>query len=406
MQKWSYGNHPMWLIINKHLRMIAISVYKLTLKMCFLFLELIISKNRNYWCFCTWKGYWHTMDNPRAIFEVVKNNPDITKIILQKDKGADLTSGVNVKFIEAESFKGVYYTACSKVILLGYSLSGLSSYGSLLTTRHSIIQLWHGIPLKRIGMLFPEETFWSKETARYSATVCSSKCDKNFMKQAFAPIPENRVWQCGLPRNDTILIDEKYLAEDYLSMLQELRDRINGRKLVLYAPTWRIEIANRYNFSENELGQLNELLKTYNAVFAIRGHSNTRAHQLIDLESGETRIIDVNNVPDVNILLRLTDILITDYSSIYIDFLITERPILHFTYDLDQYYKERGFLYDIETAFASEESLNFSQLLSKLEAALSGGISDANRYRRAKELFHDHVENSSSCVVENIKEIS
>lgn len=393
----------MWVLKNKSIRKTARLIYTLVLKIVFFFLEFILPKNKNYWCFCTWSGYPHTMDNPRAVFEVVKNDPEITKIILLKDDGVCSPEGVNVKFIEAESLKGAYYTARSKVILLGYSLAGLSSYSHWLTARHFIIQLWHGIPLKKICMLFPEEQFWSKETVKYAATVCSSKSDKNFMKQAFSPIVENRVWQCGLPRNDIILMDEKSLAEDYLSMLQILRERVNGRTLVLYAPTWRIDSANSYSFSDDELARLNKVLDSHDAVLAIRGHSNVRTHQLMKLQSNDTRIIDVNNVPDVNILLRLTDILITDYSSIYIDFLITGKPILHFTYDLAEYYKERGFLYDIDDAFASQECLNFDQLLNNLEETLSKGIVDEDRYWSVKELFHDNTGNASVSVVENIK---
>ena len=315
------------------------------------------------------------------------------------------SKGVNVKFVDAESLKGAYYAARSKVILLGYSLAGLSSYSYLLTARHSIIQLWHGIPLKRIGMLFPEETFWPKETVKYAATVSSSTSDKNFMAQVFSPLAEDRVWQSGLPRNDIILMDEKKLPDDYLSMLQTLRERVNGRTLVLYVPTWRIDSANRYSFSDNELTRLNKVLDSHDAVLAIRGHSNVRAKKLMNVKSSDTRIIDVNNVPDVNILLRLTDILITDYSSIYIDFLITGKPILHFTYDLEEYYKERGFLYDINDAFASQEVLSFDDLLNNLDNTLSKGISDENRYVRVKELFHEYVGNGSAGVVENIKEI-
>ena len=395
----------MWVLKNKSIRKNARLIYTLVLKIIFFFLEYILPKNINYWCFCTWSGYPHTMDNPRAIFEVVKNDPEITKIILFKDTGVPSQEGINVKFVDAESLKGVYYTARSRVILLGYSLAGLSSYSDLLTARHSIIQLWHGIPLKRIGMLFPEETFWSKETVKYAATVSSSTSDKNYMAKVFSPLAEDRVWQSGLPRNDIILMDENNLPDDYLSMLKTLRELINGRTLVLYVPTWRIDSANRYDFSDEELARLNKVLESHDAVLAIRGHSNVRANKLMNVKSSDTRIVDVNNVPDVNILLRLTDILITDYSSIYIDFLITGKPILHFTYDLDEYYKERGFLYDINDAFASQEVLSFDDLLENLDDALSNGISDENRYARVKHLFHEYVGNGSAGVVENIKEI-
>ena len=380
-------------------------IYTLILKVIFLFLEYTLPKNKNYWCFCTWQGYAHTMDNPRAVFEVIKNDPKITKIVLLKDVGEHSQEGVNVKFIEAESLRGVFYIARSKIVLLGYSIVGLSSYSHLLTNRHYIIQLWHGIPLKKIGMLFPEEKFWPKETVKYAATVCSSVADKRFMVQVFSPLAKDRVWQCGLPRNDIILMEEKSLSDDYLSMLQALRKRINGRVLVLYAPTWRTNSANRYNFSDTELVRLNKVLGLYDAVLAIRGHSNVRAHRLIELQANDTRIIEVNNVPDVNILLRLTDVLVTDYSSIYIDFLITGKPILHFTYDLAEYYKERGFLYDINDAFASQEFFDFDQLLNHLEEALSNGVADRGRYQRAKVLFHDHPDKSSVRVVENIKNI-
>lgn len=395
----------MSLLKNKTIRRKVGLIYVFLIKVTFFLLEYMLPKDKNYWCFCTWQKFPHTMDNPRAIFEVVKNDPDITKIVLFKDSGVPSLEGVNVKFIDAESFKGAYYVARSKVILLGYSIAGLASYASLLTTRHSIVQLWHGIPLKRIGMLFPEETFWPAETAKYAATVCSSPSDKNFMEQVFSPIDKSRVWQSGLPRNDIILMDENKLPGDYLAMLQDVRERVNGRRLVLYVPTWRIDSANRYDFSDKELADLDKVLEKYDAVLAIRGHSNVRANKLMDLQDNETRIIDVSNVPDVNILLRLTDVLITDYSSIYIDFLVTEKPILHFTYDLEEYYKERGFLYDIDDAFASKEVLSFDQLLGNLDETLSMGIADVDRYQRVKVLFHEYSENGSAGVVENIKNI-
>ena len=120
----------------------------------FLIIEYILPKKNNYWCFCSWERHYHTLDNPRAVFERVKNDAEIKKIILiKKDPRQNDLDGKNVVFVDPDSLLGIYHVARSKVILLAYSLSGLCNYSEHITTRHLIIQLWHGIPLKKIGKL-------------------------------------------------------------------------------------------------------------------------------------------------------------------------------------------------------------------------------------------------------------
>ena len=345
------------------------------------------------------------MDNVRAVFEVVKNDASLTKIILLQGQAPPTWSieGANVKFVQELSLQGVFYLARAKVYLMGTSLQGFTNFHALVGNKHKIIQLWHGVPLKRIGKLFPPETFWQVETGKYSATVCSSPSDQLFMQQAFAPLPLERVWQTGLPRNDFILAADEQLPNDYRDELERIRAKVNGRFLVLYAPTWRDSIENVYQFSKAEQSQLSALLLEHNAVLAIRGHANVRSR--VDYEDVSTldNIIYVNDVPDANLLLKEAGALITDYSSIYIDFLITGRPVVYFTYDIDSYVNERGFLYELDEAFVCEPALTFDQLLIDIKRALSEGVVDKNRYDRVKSLFHQHGADSGLSVANNIK---
>ncbi len=344
------------------------------------------------------------MDNPRAIFEQIKNNPHICKVILQsienRNQQDNLPGEINTKFVREKSLAGAFYLARSKVVIIATSLAGFSHYSKFMSNRHQIIQLWHGIPLKRIGKLFPPETFWQHETDKYAATICSAAQDKIHMQKAFAPIAADRVWQTGLPRNDLILKEETLLPNDYRSHLNSIRARLNGRKMVLYAPTWRLDETNTYRFSKSELAMLKKILDKHNAVLAFRGHANVRTRALFDTEFDD--VIDVNDIPDANILLRLADVLVTDYSSIYIDFLITSKPIIYFTYDKNSYVNERGFLYQLEEAYVDNDISDVEDLALKLDEALSVGISDRTRYKTVTSLFHDHKGASASDVCDNI----
>lgn len=374
----------------------------------FLVLEHFLPKRENLWCFCTWNNDLpHTIDNPRGVFEAVKADASIAKIVLLKPCHAGKTpssEGNRVTFVQVESLKGAYLLARSRVVFLGYSLTGLCSYGRHLTRRHAIIQLWHGIPLKRIGKLFPGESFWDAETPKYSATVCSATRDQGFMSAAFAPTPN--VWLTGLPRNDLILKPENQLPADYRAQLDELRQRIGGRKFILYAPTWRDDNSGIYPFSDTQLATLKSFLTAHHAVIGVRAHSNRRPGPGAGHEELGESLFFVNDIPDANLILRLTDVLITDYSSIYIDFLVTGRPILNFTYDLDSYVKERGFLYELAQAMPDAPFLSFEDLLTRLDAALDGERTNDAQYSKSLSLFHGHAGSPSVAVATLVKNLT
>lgn len=374
----------------------------------FLLFEHLLPKRRGIWCFCTWDSpYAHTIDNPRAVFEEIKNEPSITKVVLRRPSQIETTStieGINVVVVNVESLKGAYYLALSKVIILGYGLSGLCSYGRYITKRHKIVQLWHGIPLKRIGKLFPGERFWDSETEKYTATVCSSPSDQAIMAAAFAPTPN--IWISGLPRNDLILKDESDLPIDYRQQLSKLKTRISGRKFILYAPTWREGNSGVYQFSDQEWETLKSFMVKHNAVMGIRAHANRRRLDNQADDQLSRAIFFLNDIPDVNVILRVADVLVTDYSSIYIDFLLTGRPVLNFTYDIDSYVSERGFLYNLDDAMVDTWFKTFEELLTRIDRALSGMGVNAPQYSRVRSLFHNHGNRSSLLATNKIKELA
>lgn len=390
------------------LRRIASAVRQTLLEWTFVVLDAVVPVRDDFWCFCTWGDYPHTLDNPRAVFEEVKDDPSLHKFVLQKKASPPpVREGTSVDFVSAESLRGAYVLARSRVVLLGYALFGLSSYSRRLdASRHEVVQLWHGVPLKRIGHLFPGDDFWEDETERYAATVCSSDRDREVMARAFAPVPRERVWPTGLPRNSLILEDEDRLPADYRRHLHDLDERLDGRRLVVYAPTWRESTDDLYSFSRDEVDALEGVFSRHDAVLGVRGHPKVREAEAYSARSGSDAVFSVDDLPDPNVLLRRTDVLVTDYSSIYIDFLLLDRPVLHFAYDLEAYRSERGFLYEPEDAFAGPCPKTFDELLEHLDETLANPDAHADQREQARSLFHEHPDDSAREVVARIARLA
>jgi CDP-glycerol glycerophosphotransferase len=216
------------------------------------------------------------------------------------------------------------------------------------------VQTWHGTPLKRIG--FDVEQLQSISGAKYldHLAVDVAKWDMllspnpfstPILKQAFRFSGE--ILESGYPRNDVLA------AGDGSAAAATARERLGlppGKKVVMYAPTWRDNqyyASGRYRFDLRlDLERAwQELGDEY--IVLIRGHH----HMADDVPSGIRPgfVLNVTAYPDISELFLVSDALITDYSSMMCDFAVTGKPMVFYTYDLEDYRDNlRGFYLDFE----------------------------------------------------------
>jgi CDP-glycerol glycerophosphotransferase len=216
------------------------------------------------------------------------------------------------------------------------------------------VQTWHGTPLKRIGfdiedLQFADFKYFEKlesEAQNWSHLVSPNRFSTPILKRAFRYTGE--ILEIGYPRNDILFAT----GAEREAITDRVRERLAlpaGKKVLLYAPTWRDDEfygAGKYKISmmldvENARERLGS-----DHVLLVRRHPNV----VDDIRgAGNGFVYDVSTYPDMADLLTITDVLITDYSSVMFDFANTGRPMLFFTYDLEHYRdKLRGFYFDFE----------------------------------------------------------
>ena len=214
-----------------------------------------------------------------------------------------------------------------------------------------LISTWHGTPLKRLGFdmgnLYlddPESKFnYKKDSSEWNYLISPNSFTTEKLRSSFAY--DGEVLEYGYPRNDIL-----YNYDD--DIVKGIKSRLNlpdDKKVILYAPTWRDDESydiGKVKFSLRlDLEKMKESLSD-EYVILIRTHyfiSNN-----LDLSSFRDFAFDVSKYEDIAELYLISDILVTDYSSVFFDFANLKRPILFYTYDLDKYSKMlRGFYLDI-----------------------------------------------------------
>ena len=211
-----------------------------------------------------------------------------------------------------------------------------------------VVQLWHapGASKKFGGSVDIE----SREILRKISEntdyliVTSDKIIENY-SEAFQ-MPKDKIKPLGLPR-----MDYYFENHDLNELKSEFCKKYNvsqDKKIILYAPTFRDEKQYNNVFNFLDLNKFNESLAD-EYVLALRLHPKIKDFYAENISSnGE--YVDVSDFESEQELMLISDILITDYSSIMIEYAILNRPIVFFTYDLDSYLaNERGFYYDFKT---------------------------------------------------------
>ena len=240
------------------------------------------------------------------------------------------------------------------------------------------VQLWHGTGLfKKFGydLLNDEDKKIMEMFApKIDLVSVSSENVADIYARNFY-VDKSKVKPFGVPRND--FYDEKHLSDDYLSDLRESFEKdypqLKGKKLVLYAPTFREDPKNNAVFDYFDIEKfLDELGDEY--ALAIRLHPNYKRfcdeEHNIDLDDLTNRydIINFTGFKDEQKLLLLADILIADYSSIMVDYTILKKPAILFDYDLEDYlYKERGFYFDYEEMVPGKIVYNIDELIEAIK---------------------------------------
>ena len=214
------------------------------------------------------------------------------------------------------------------------------------------LQTWHGTPLKKIGFDIERPQFaagtayfghLSQDVAKWDLLLSQNPFSTAIFRHAFGF--DGEIFEYGYPRNDL-------LGRADPAMIAQIRERLglpDGKRVVLYAPTWRdnqFYASGRYRFDLRL--DLDRAWQTLGAdhVLLIRGH-----HHLADDVPGGMRpgfAINVTRYPDIAELFCVSDMLITDYSAAMFDFAVTGKPILLYTYDLAAYRDIlRGFSFDL-----------------------------------------------------------
>ena len=379
----------------------------------FLAADLACPKYGHWWAFpvCAFTGVFS--GNERALFEEVRNDPSIKKIVLTREQPVHI-DGLDVEVIPLESPRGQHLLMRAGNIFIKHSPTRNLKF-PVAAHLHNLINLWHGIPFKRIGYasldMQDRRQAIAHEHAKCRAVISSSQVDSMAMAAAFYPLSYNDIWPTGLPRNDFILRSIDRLPEDLRSEEARLRGLLGGRKLVLFMPTFRnAQEEACYQFNENEIDWLGDWLRRNDAVLGLREHMADSARTYTRmLNRIESIGLSDSQFPNVEVLYRCSSALITDYSSCFIDYMLTGKPAVSFAYDLKSYVNvERGSFYDLEFVFPGPVCQSFAELVAALEGLfMPMSAADKVLLDWKRRLFFDHVDDrSSQRVADQVRKLS
>lgn len=290
--------------------------------------------------------------NPRAIFKKLLENEDFNdykhiwviedyeKSSVSVDEFADYD---NVIFVRKNSKEHVKYICTSKYIIANTTMP------SFYARRDGQIYLntWHGVPTKSMGYERPGQRIRgaSNVVRNFLGTTHLISANRfvtdTMYKKAYMldEIYDGKFLEVGHPRTDAVVNTDRNYIIDKLNKLGFNTDK----KIIMYAPTWKGALWNKLEFNLDEFKKI---------IKSIRSQIDTDEYEVylrvhyflykqIEMDE-ELKKITIPFSIDTNELLSVVDILISDYSSIFFDFLVTDRPILFYVPDLEDYSENRG----------------------------------------------------------------
>ncbi|NPV64620.1 MAG: CDP-glycerol glycerophosphotransferase family protein [Methanobacteriaceae archaeon] len=327
-------------------------------------------------------------DNSKALY-------DYMRCIGRKYEMIWAVNEINDKF-DIPQYKKLSLRQIWEFLRSKYIITASGYHLPIKAKNQVFVNVWHGMPLKA---MFYAETFERDFNLPYNYDdenyylIATSTVMRNALAACFNQDPR-RIYVTGQPRNDKLFkgCDKKIFK------ILDIDPRAY-EKIVLFAPTFRkLEydgriISYKFNLPDFNRERFQDFLEEHNILLLVKFHpveekeatkyfKDLRNVKLIKTETLQENLIDLYNI------LPCIDILITDYSSIYFDFLLLDRPIIFITTDLKEYKKKRGFILEpFEFWTPGPKVKNFDKLLKELEKT----IKNPNYYQEERKLINDLV---------------
>lgn len=205
---------------------------------------------------------------------------------------------------------------------------------------------WHGTPIKLMGRDIDKSnaSFRSKGAkCPYDVFCAQSQFDADVFKKSFH-VPEQAMKVIGLPRNDELVNNA---GEERKNIVRELLGIPNDKKVILYAPTYREYAKDEYkNCVMAPPINLDKWKDSLGKEYVLLFRAHYEVVKVLNVTSNDF-VKDVSAYPSLNDLMIVSDMLISDYSSIFFDYSIMGKPMLCFAYDYDEYQSRRGMYFDV-----------------------------------------------------------
>lgn len=247
----------------------------------------------------------------------------------------------------------------------------------------------------------------------YEAVVTTSEELIPVMSRSFLVEPERvKVW--GQPRNDMLF--QKMDAGEQMKNIFRGERLPEFTRLLLYAPTFRDHGETKvFPFPEFEragreaaLKRLQEFLEKHQSMLCIRMHLYEKEGyewlRALDHPGSRIRFLNEDRVEDIMEVLAMFDLLITDYSSIYIDYLLLERPMLFLPYDREDYLKTRGFNFDYDEVTPGPKPKSYAEFLNSIEGLLYNEMNYVENRKKIERKFNKIQEPCSEYICRMVKE--
>lgn len=352
-------------------------------------------------------NYFHPQDKSCLILLYLQHRSysGISAIAYMIKNGiVSLPSGFRVATITNVEDRAKYYYYASMADYVITERDYLRVYGKL-------IQLWHGFPLKSLGHMMksfnPERNITTNKWACYNYIASYGQMYTNFMCACYGT-PSSQYWVTGMPRNDLLFIT------DGKKNFHEIMPDSMGKKLILYMPTFRElehkaasymqvdgdEDAYLFYWDDFNISRLEKFCIKENVYFVFKLHPSDASKVkswYADSEHIGILTDDMLGEKCMYEYLNAADLLITDYSSVYFDYLLLNRPIVFTDKDIETYAARRGLMLEPLDFWRPGAAVHTMDMLEKeIADGLRGGDRYVEQRKVLSTLVHRHQDGRST----------